>query len=135
MYGQVMEIVGFTDLSAILRSGVYILIHRGVVIYIGKSKTMLGRVYTHKSMWGAKRRGKVPEWMTTRGIMFDEVHVRPCREDQLDQLESAMIDLYKPRYNTRLKSPGVTQQPITLNICGSIVRVNARPRPQIERRV
>src|SRR5438270_14040848 len=128
-----MQIEGFTDVSQVLRSGVYILLHRGVVIYIGKSKTMLNRIYTHRSMWGAKARGKVPSWMPVKGILFDEVFIRPCALDVIDQLELEMINLYKPKFNTRLKSPGATDRPFQIRINGIALSLNVKQ--EIERRI
>lgn len=132
-----MRFEGFVDISATLRSGVYLLCHRGVVIYIGQSKTMLGRIYTHRSMWGRKARANAPDWITAKGILFDEVHVCPCPTDKLDALELAMINLYKPKFNIRLKAPGMIEQPFTLQVNGRSLMLNqvSRPKPQIERRV
>lgn len=95
---------GFVNVSAILAAGVYALVRDGVVVYVGQSKRMLTRVSAHKSNWGRK---SVPAWLppSCRGILFDEVHVLPCRVEDLDVLEAAIIELYKPRYNIRVKSP------------------------------
>lgn len=129
-----MKLAGCIDASEILRAGVYILIAKGVVIYIGKSKSMLGRVYTHRNLWQAKRRKQVPSWLPTPGIHFDEVHIRPCRMEDLDRLEAEMIALYKPRYNKRLKPVGVGVVPMTIN--GVSICLNAKPGFEaIERRL
>lgn len=133
-----MELSGFVNISAVLQTGVYALVYRGEVLYVGKSKRMLGRVYTHLSMWGAKRSGKPrPSWLPVQAILFDEVHVQPCRPDQLDELESRMINLYKPKLNTQLKTSEKVSQVIALSIKGSTVHLNQppTPAPRIERRV
>lgn len=95
---------GFVDVSVMLMPGVYALVRGGVVVYVGQSKRPLARVATHKSNWGRKA---MPAWMpaSLRGVLFDEVHVLPCRLEELDRAEAAMIELYKPRYNIRIKSP------------------------------
>lgn len=95
---------GFVNVSAILSAGVYALVRNGVVVYIGQSRRMLSRVSAHKSNWGKKR---LPAWMpaSVRGVLFDEVWVLPCRVEDLDELEAAMINLYKPRYNIKVKTP------------------------------
>ena len=95
---------GFVDVSAILSAGVYALVRDGVVVYVGQSKRMLTRVSAHKSNWGKK---SVPAWLppSCRGILFDEVHVLPCRIEDLDVIEARMINLYKPRYNIKIKTP------------------------------
>lgn len=95
---------GFINVSAILRCGVYALVRDGVVVYVGQSKKPLARVSAHRSNWGRK---SMPAWMpaSLRGVLFDEVHVLPCKVEQLDALERALIELYKPRYNIAIKSP------------------------------
>lgn len=130
-----VDLEGFADVSWILKSGVYALLKNGVVIYIGQSKGMISRIYTHKTAWGAKSRGKPsPDWMPTKGILFDEVWVRPCSLDVLDELEREMIDLYKPKFNTRLKPPGPIKALTTLTIRNFAVALNRKPEP-FERRV
>lgn len=117
---------GFVDVSAILRCGIYALVRDGVVVYVGQSKRMLSRISAHKSNWGRK---SMPAWMpvSLRGVLFDEVHVLPCRVEDLDQLERALINLYKPRYNIALKQPTPVE----------IARLMPQPRPQprFERRI
>lgn len=128
-----VELPGFVGVGEILKSGVYALLWRGQVVYIGKSKSMLIRIYTHRS----NSRGKVPSWLPVKGITFDDVHIRPCHVDLLDELEYEMINLFKPRYNTQLKTPGPARPPTTLTINGVTLHLNqtTRPAPQIERRI
>lgn len=134
-----MQIEGFTDVSLTLRSGCYLLAHRGVVIYIGQAKTLLGRIYTHRNLWGQKARGKRgPDWMPIKGILFDEVHICPCPTDRLDEFERELINLYKPKFNRNLKESGLADAPATLRIAGRTVALahpSVRPQPQIERRI
>lgn len=133
-----MRLEEFSDVSEILRCGVYALVSKGKVIYVGKSRGMLGRVYTHRNLWIAKRKGrKVPDWLTpVRGIMFDEVHVLPCSLDRLDELEAQMIDKYKPKYNEMLKTQEKITAPITVKVCGRDLVLNAVALPKsLERRV
>lgn len=130
-----VDLEGFANVSWILKSGVYALLKNGVVIYIGQSKGMISRIATHRSQWGAKSRGKPsPDWMPTKGILFDEVWVRPCSLDVLDELEREMIDLYKPKFNTRLKPPGPIKALTTLQIGGFAVALNRKPE-LFERRI
>ena len=126
---------GFIEVSPILGAGVYALLREGAVVYIGQSKKMLQRVSAHKSNWGRKAQ---PAWMpvSLRGVLFDQVFVLPCRVEALDELEAAMIDLYKPRYNIRLKAPTPTTTPLSLTIGGFTVPFNQRPAaPRFERRI
>lgn len=126
---------GFIDVSDVLRSGVYALVRNGVVVYIGQSKKMLARIAAHRSNWGRK---SVPAWMpvSIRGVLFDEVFVLPCRIEDLDRVERAMIDLYKPKYNIALKAPGPTAQQISITVGGHSVPLNFTPaQPRFERRI
>lgn len=130
---------GFHDVTEVLRSGVYILCSKGQVIYVGKSKKMISRVNNHRSVWAEKRKGKA-SWLYDQlgipGILFDEVHVRPCPAEDLDRLEREMIDRYRPKYNQTLRKTGPIKAPITLNINGVAIPLNSAAKPaRIERRV
>lgn len=133
-----MELAGFTDASEMLKGGCYALVYRREVVYIGKAKRMLNRVYAHLSIWSSKRRGKTPSWLPIDGIYFDEVHIRYCHPDQIDELERSLIELYKPRLNTRLKTLGPTKAPFSIQVNGTVLAFNT-PRPSafplIERRI
>lgn len=129
---QVAKVEGFIDVSQILRSGVYALAHKGQVVYIGKSKTMLVRIYSHRSAWG--QRAKSPSWLPVKGILFDEVFIRPCSLEVIDQLEYEMINLYKPKHNQLLKSWGPTRVPFSIEVKGMPLAFNP-VRPTVERRI
>lgn len=124
--GAKVVIEGFVNVSAILGPGVYALVRDGVVVYIGQSKRMLSRVSAHKSNWGRK---STPSWLppSCRGILFDEVHVLPCRVEDLDEVEATMINLYKPRYNIRVKTP----DPVAI----AHLFANGPPQPPLPRRI
>jgi hypothetical protein len=130
-----MELAGFRGVGEILHSGVYALVWRGQVVYIGKSKKMLARIYTHKLMVGKSK----SMFTSAVGVRFDDIFVCPCPIEKLDELEKEMINLYKPRYNIHLKSPHFIDQEIPLTIRGITITLNAPqtngPRPQIERRI
>jgi excinuclease UvrABC nuclease subunit len=133
-----MQLEGFTNISESLRCGVYALAMKGKVIYVGKSKCMLVRIYSHRN--AKSKRGSLPSWFPIKGIAFDEVHVRVCHPDSLDQLEFDMINLYKPRLNTNLKNDLAINIPHTLRV-GDIeilVAAQATVHPsigKIERRI
>lgn len=95
---------GFIEVTPILKPAVYALLRDGVVVYVGQSKKPLSRIEAHRSNWGRK---STPAWMpaSLRGVLFDQVYVLPTRVEDLDRIEKAMIELYKPRYNIKLKSP------------------------------
>lgn len=131
-----MKLEGFHDTSDLLKGGVYALVYRREVVYVGKAKRMLNRVYAHLSIWAAKRKGKVPTWLPVDGIYFDEVHIRPCHPDDIDRIEREMIARYKPRLNTRLMSKEPLTAPFSISVKGITVAFNTKPTfPLIERRV
>ena len=122
----------FQDVSTLLRSGIYILVKRGVVIYVGKSKNLYSRIYTHKHFANRGAKGKaVPSWLPVKGMQFDEVHIRYVHVDDLDRVEHDTINKYKPHYNMNLKNGLKVKAPINLVIGGVSLALNSvLPRPQ-----
>lgn len=115
-----MKIEGFVNADEMLRAGVYALTWRGKVVYIGKSKCMLNRIYQHKTLWGRKSlKNKVPSWMPVAGVRFDGIWVRPCMLEQMDALEQELIKKYKPQYNVTHKPVERTPIPMNLIIAGA----------------
>lgn len=127
---------GFYDVSEIMECGVYMLLLKGLVVYVGQSRSMLLRVATHYSA-RAKRRPNT--WQKVKAIPFDEVRVCPCVVDALDDLEQSLIAKHQPRYNTHHRTTprvpialaSVVQQIMTHR---RIASPSAAPRPQIDRR-
>lgn len=133
-----MTLDGFTDITPILRAGVYALARRGTVIYIGKSKSLYARIYAHRNLANRGQKGhKVPAWFpqSLKGIVFDEVHIRPCRLEELDALEAQLINLFKPKFNLAIKNQTPVRLPHSLTIAGIVLQPNGPPRPQITRRL
>lgn len=131
-----MTFDGFDDVSKTLRCGVYILVARGQVIYIGKAKSMLARLNTHRRKWADKRKGnKLADFIPIPGLLFDEVHIRPCTIETIDALEREMIDRYKPKYNIKLQTRTISA-PIRLVVGGRELMLNTPPpAPKSERRI
>ena len=124
---------GFVEISLVLRQGVYLLVHHDVVVYVGKAKVMLGRLYSHRVKWGSKSRKAVTAVQSPKGMLFDRVYVRPCKNDEIDDLEAALIAQYRPRYNMQLKTT------IPADMSSLVARIVASrgglpPRPRIDRR-
>jgi hypothetical protein len=67
--------------------GIYFLINRGVVTYIGKSKDWFARMMYHK----------------VQLMPFDSARLIECSEDKLDYYESRWIKRFMPIYNHQLK--------------------------------
>ena len=119
-----MQLEGFVEVSAILRSGVYALVRNGVVIYVGQSKSMYQRIYSHRTTANRAARGKkIPTWMPIKGFVFDEVWVMPVHVDRLDEVEAEMINRYKPKFNESLKTRHPTKLPTELVINGQAVKL------------
>lgn len=108
-----MELPGFVDITNSLKAGVYMLVYKRRVVYIGKSKCMLTRVYAHRSLHKRRPGSDVPKWLPVKGIQFDEIWVRPCTFDEIDKIERELIALYKPKFNSNFVGREVTM-PITL---------------------
>ena len=130
-----MEVTGFTNVSEMLRSGIYMLVHQGQVVYIGQAKAMIVRIATHRS----NARKTLPAWLppSAKGIVFDEVLIRPCPLHLLDELERDLIVLYKPRHNIALKHNGKATGEFTISVRGVPVTLNRKPEPTnwVERRI
>lgn len=124
MVGGALMLEGFVNVTPVLRSGIYALLYGGIVVYIGQaSKAPVDRIYAHRSL----RSRKAPAWLPIKGMLFDEVHVLPCHVDRLDEVERAMIDLYKPKYNVKLKSPQPVATEFTIRVNDCVVAMNAKP--------
>lgn len=130
-----LAIEGFTNVSVTLSGGVYLLVRKGEVIYVGKAKRMLNRLTAHLSVWAAKKKERIPSWMPIRGIYYDEVLVKPTHPDLIDAEEARLIDLYRPRYNTLLKDPGPTSATFSLIVAGHALTFNRIPEEPMRRRV
>lgn len=130
-----LALEGFTEASEILRSGVYALCARGVVIYVGKSKAMIARIAAHRTKWIDKRKGrKASNFLPIPGLLFDQIFVLPVPAHQLDEIEALMIERYKPRYNIQLKTTAKVTVPASLTIGGKVLTFGAN-RPLVERRI
>lgn len=95
----------FIDVSEALRSGIYVLLHRGTPIYIGKAKgPTLALIAAHR----ANARGHVPAWNPIPGINFDQVLVRYVHPDRIQSTFDHLLATLRPRYNANSSRPPVT---------------------------
>lgn len=135
-----MKLDGFTEVTPILRSGIYVLIAKGTVVYVGKSKAIMGRLNSHRTGWIDKRKGRKPWVQEVCGIpalWFDEIHVKYVPAHLLDAAERDAIDRYKPRYNIKLQTKTITTA-FDLTIGSHSIRINSpppAPKLRIERRI
>lgn len=122
----------FGDCDAVLGPGVYALFLYGECVYIGKAKRVLHRLYAHKNLWERLRQRKtLPRsgpLSGVRAIRFNGVGVYPCKEVDLDWVERAMIEKYRPKHNIQLKPEGQ----VTLAKAGFDFTALLRDRTQAE---
>jgi excinuclease UvrABC nuclease subunit len=120
----------------VLKAGVYALVKNGVVIYVGKSKSVYQRIYTHRHMARKAAKGQtIPSWLPAKGFVFDQVFVRTCTVDQLDALEVEVINTYKPRYNESLKTNAKVKIETPLRIGTMVLNLNSKPEGEGIRRI
>jgi excinuclease UvrABC nuclease subunit len=98
----------FKDFSWCLRpSGVYLLLLRGTVVYVGKSKNVASRLAEHYRSLVRYRKGKpnrpAQPWLDV--VLFDQAKVKFCLEEDLDREEIVLIQRYLPQYNKLMKRP------------------------------
>lgn len=95
----------FSDMSALLKAGIYALLRRGEVVYIGKAIVLLRRLYTHANLAERKRRGTLTQSTpyNVKAIQFSEVWIFPCLPSDLDRNERRLIRKFQPKYNELLK--------------------------------
>lgn len=69
----------FEDLRIV---GIYFLMKRGKIVYIGKTKNLIGRLWNHGLL------GK-----------FDHIRIINCDESELDRYEKRWIIKFRPKHN------------------------------------
>jgi len=82
------------------RSGVYLLLFAGKVVYVGQSIGILSRLNRHQTNMKPKKR-MVGPWEIS--IRFDQILFKPYPKRDLDQVELDLVERFKPEYNRRLK--------------------------------
>lgn len=92
------------NLPNVLSPGCYALCYQGKVVYIGKAKALIVRIYTHYNNMIRVRKGHKP-LPGTKPIIFDHIRIFPCALTDLDALERAMINRHRPKFNERLVQP------------------------------
>ena len=94
---------GVLSFKALMHCGVYALVRKGEIVYVGKTKKLWIRLYAHCN--GRAKLPPMPVGYTTqkKGIQFDDIWVWPCMWGQLDSLEVCLIQKYDPKYNVKDK--------------------------------
>ncbi len=88
-------------------TGVYLLLWRGEVVYVGKSLNLYSRLSTHYTNMRRRLRGLTPYDDHREPILFDDVMVMFCPRDMLDKEEAALILRHQPTHNVQHKHPAL----------------------------
>src|SRR6266436_1580548 len=106
----------FIDISKLMHCGVYALLKRGQVVYVGKSTKPLMRLYRHMCNRGRilkktfDANADVLPTNNEKGINFDGIWFLPCMLGQLSTLETYFIKEHRPKYNV-LHNPDLKPKP------------------------
>ena len=102
-----MEIMGdlcfvdnWVNISDLLKPGVYSLLWRGKIVFIGKAKCLLVALAAHRAVCSGPR---LPEWFPTKRVQFDGMQVIPCASDRAALLLPALIAMHQPTHNIHSK--------------------------------
>lgn len=125
-----MQLEGFQEVTPLLHCLIYALVHRREVVYIGQSRRPLSRLDAH-----AVGRSRVGLKSSVSRFRFDQVFIHPCMLAELDELETKMIALYRPKHNQR-KLPPASAAELELLVAGVLASQAAitRTEVRIERR-
>lgn len=92
-----MNLSNFTDATALLRAGVFVLVWRGEVVFVGSARgPMLAKI-------AALREKERPSWLPR--IKFDQVLIREVHPDQINAAKASLLAEYSPRHNTEVPPP------------------------------
>lgn len=81
-------------------SGVYLLLRKGEVVYVGQSVNIFQRIGNHWQVYQRHQRGTLRQGSTFLAVIaFDAVQIKPCPEDELDAEEKRLIQRYLPKHN------------------------------------
>jgi hypothetical protein len=118
--GQMIE--QMNQVGALLGPGVYALLYRRQVVYVGQSVLLLTRLYQHRNNYLRFRKGQTVAGTPGKAILFDDIRIWPCPRQDLDRIEKLLIQNYNPKCNTR----GVpkTKEVLELKIGGISIRLN-----------
>ena len=86
-----MNLADFTDASELLGGGVFVLLDRGEVVFVGRaSGPMLPRI-------AALRASERPKFLAR--IPFDQVLIRRVHPDRAEALRATLIATHRPKFN------------------------------------
>ena len=115
MARAVCEIGADVDVSHMLGPGCYALCRAGEVLYVGKAKVLIIRIYAHYNAMARRRKGQKP-LPGTKGVAFNSVKIFPCKLVDITIAERALLRRFRPRYNDRHVPP--PEEKLTLQQVG-----------------
>lgn len=87
--------------------GIYALINKGEVVYVGQSRNLWTRLGQH---FQTRRRGRGrgstklgAKWADTVQFEFDEILIKYCFLEERDRIELEVIERYRPRFNIQIR--------------------------------
>jgi hypothetical protein len=97
---------GFIDASGLVKCGIYILLHKGKVMFIGKATSgMLAKIANHRS---AASKSHSP-WLPIKGVVFDQILIKTVHPDRLAAEYACLVAEHAPKLN--LPPPFIHAQP------------------------
>jgi len=108
------------NITKLMHCGVYALVRKGVVVYVGKSKQPLMRIFRHVSNRGKPLGQKMFGGYTSpaqdgKGIVFDTIWFLPCMLGQMGTLEVRFIKMFMPKHNV-MHNPDLRPKPVPIPI-------------------
>src|SRR5258705_247134 len=107
---------GFMDVTKLMHCGVYALVRKGEVVYVGKSKQPLMRIFRHVSNRGKPLGQKLFGGYSSpaqdgKGIMFDTIWFLLCMLGQLYTMEVRFIKMFMQKHNVK-HTPDPKSRPV-----------------------
>jgi len=86
-----MDLEEFTNATELLRGGIYVLVYRGEVMFVGAARgPMLAKIATARST-------DRPKWMPK--IPFDQILIKYIHPDRINFARAELIATYQPKFN------------------------------------
>ncbi len=98
--GDLCFVDNWVNISDLLKPGVYSLLWRGKIVFIGKTKCLLVALAAHRAVVSGPR---LPEWFPTKRVQFDGMQMIPCASDRAALLLPALIAMHQPTHNIHSK--------------------------------
>lgn len=78
----------------ILKPGIYLLLHRGRVVHVGRAECMLNAIYHNRTVNNGPDR--LPSWFPVKHVQFDDVRIHPIPYKATAALAQALTEFHRP---------------------------------------